>query len=344
MNTYTIELTTRDGKPFSFECPDEQNLLAAAALANIVLPAQCGQGNCGTCYAEVSHGDFTLGKHNANALSQDQAEAGGTLLCCTFPKSAMRLTVPFNHDRIMLSAIPIRTARITTLESVGENTLRLELQLLADEDGSVAANFEPGQFMELEVPGLSIKRAYSLANTPNWDGRLEFLIRLQAGGLFSGWLREQAAVGQTLLVHGPKGAFGLNESGLRPRWFLAGGTGLAPMLSMLRRMAEFQEPHPAKLYFGANRIADLFCLSELTALQTELPQLQVVYCVWQAEPDWQGFTGTPVDALAQDLACAAQLPDIYLCGPPGLIDAAVAAAKSHGVPDTQVFSERFLPS
>ena len=206
------------------------------------------------------------------------------------------------------------------------------------------AEFEPGQFMELEVPGQDIKRAYSLANTGNWEGRLEFLIRLQPGGLFSTWLREQAAVGQTLIVHGPKGAFGLHESGLRPRWFVAGGTGLAPMLSMLRRMAEFQEPHPARLYFGANRAEDLFCQTELEALQAELPQLQVIYCVWKPEDNWQGFCGTPVDALAQDLADAVVLPDIYLCGPPALIDAAEAAARAKGVPDQQVLSERFLPT
>jgi ferredoxin-NADP reductase len=226
---------------------------------------------------------------------------------------------------------------------VGENTLRLELHLTPNEDGSLA-EFEPGQFMELEVPGQDIKRAYSLSNIGNWEGRLEFLIRLQPGGLFSTWLREQAAVGQTLIVHGPKGAFGLSESGLRPRWFVAGGTGLAPMLSMLRRMAEFQEPHPARLYFGANRAEELFCQAELQALQAELPQLQVIYCVWKAEANWQGFCGTPVDALAQDLADASVLPDIYLCGPPALIDAAEAAAGAKGVPDKQVFSERFLPT
>jgi len=343
MNTHAIELTTRDGEQLRFECATDQNLLEAAADAHIVLPAQCGQGNCGTCYADVIHGDFTLGKHNPAALPAG-AEASGTLLCCTFPKSDLRISLPFDHDRILIGEIKVRNAEIIAIDSVGENTLRLELRLVPNEDDGNMAEFEPGQFMELEVPGQEIKRAYSLANISNWDGRLEFLIRLQPGGLFSTWLREQAAVGQTLIVHGPKGAFGLYESGLRPRWFVAGGTGLAPILSMLRRMAEFQEPHPARLYFGANRPEELFCQTELKALQAELPQLQVIFCVWKPDNNWQGFCGTPVDALTQDLADAAVLPDIYLCGPPALINAAEAAARAKGVPDKQVLSERFLPT
>jgi len=344
MNTHAIELTTRDGEQFRFECAEDRNLLEAAASARIVLPAQCGQGNCGTCYADVTGGDFTLAKHNAAALSADDAAKGGTLLCCTFPRSDLRISLPFDHDRVLLGEILVRNAEITAIDPVGGNTLRLELHLELSGDGGSVAEFEPGQFMELEVPGQGIKRAYSLANTGNWEGRLEFLIRLQPGGLFSTWLREQAMVGQPLVVHGPKGAFGLVENGLRPRWFVAGGTGLAPMLSMLRRMAEFQEPHPTRLYFGANRAEELFCQAELKALQAVLPQLQVIYCVWKPDDHWQGFCGTPVDALAQDLADATMLPDIYLCGPPALIDAAEAAARAKGVPEAQVLSERFLPA
>jgi len=184
MNTHAIELTTRDGEQLRFECAADRNLLEAAADAHIVLPAQCGQGSCGTCYADVTHGDFTLGKHNPVALPVDDEAKGGTLLCCTFPQSDLRISLPFDHNRILIGEIKVRNAEIIAVDSVGENTLRLELRLEANEDSGSVAEFEPGQFMELEVPGQDIKRAYSLANTGNWEGRLEFLIRLQPGGLF----------------------------------------------------------------------------------------------------------------------------------------------------------------
>jgi ferredoxin-NADP reductase/ferredoxin len=344
MSTHTIELTTRDGEQLRFDCDDDRNLLEAAADAHIVLPSQCRQGSCGACYADATRGDYILGEHNPAALSAGAAEKGGILLCRTFPLSDLSVSLPFDYDRILLGEIRRRNAEIAAIEPVGENTVRLTLLLAPDDDGGSVAEFEPGQFVELEVPGRAIRRAYSLANTGNWEGRLEFLIRLQPGGLFSTWLREQAHAGQTLIVHGPQGAFGLSENGLRPRWFVAGGTGLAPMLSMLRRMAEFQEPHPARLYFGVNRVEELFCLMELEALKAELPQLQVILCVWKPNQDWQGFCGTPADALAQDLDDLNARPDIYLCGPPALIDAAEAAARSQGVPVEQVFSERFLPA
>lgn len=344
MSTHTIELTTRDGKQLRFECSDDQNLLDAAADARIVLPSQCHQGSCGACYADATCGDYSLGEHNPAALPAGSVEKGGILLCRTFPLSDLSISLPFDHDRILLGKIQRRDATIADIDPVGESTVRLTLQLAPDEDGGNAAEFEPGQFMELEVPGQDIKRAYSLANTGNWEGRLEFLIRLQPGGLFSTWLWEQAHTGQTVIVHGPQGAFGLRENGLRPRWFVAGGTGLAPMLSMLRRMAEFQEPHPVRLYFGVNRVEELFCQTELEALKAELPQLQVILCVWKPDQDWWGFRGTPADALAQDLEDMDVMPDIYLCGPPALIDAAESVARSQGVPSEQVFSERFLPA
>lgn len=341
MNTYAIELTTRDGAQFNFDCPDDQNLLAAAAAAHINLPSQCRQGSCGACYAEISQGEYHLGPHSPSALPSDAAHKKGTLLCCTQAKSDLSIYLPYDQRHIRTKDIPQRNAEIVAIETIGLNTLRMELILQPDENGGNTAEFEPGQFMELEVPDQGVKRAYSIANTSNWEGRLEFLIRIQPKGAFSTWLKEKAAPGQTIAVHGPQGSFGLKESGLRPRWFVAGGTGLAPMLSMLRRMAEFQEPHPAKLYFGVNSCEEIFCQDELKELQAQLPKLQVTLCVWKPQADWQGFIGTPIDALSLDLASAESLPDIYFCGPPALIDAGEKAARAKGLSDDQIISERF---
>lgn len=344
MTTHAIELTTRDGAQLRFNCGPDQNLLEAAAQAAILLPSQCRQGSCGACYAETTDGDFTLADHSASALPAGAVEKGGTLLCRTFPRSDLCISLPFDQDRIGSGTIPVRQAEIVALDTIAAATVRLELKLLPDEDLGSMAEFEPGQFMELEVPGLDLRRAYSLANAANWEGRLEFLIRLQPDGRFSTWLQSQAQVGQTLTVHGPQGAFGVNANSLRPRWLVAGGTGLAPMLSILRRMAEFQEMQPVRLYFGVNRVEELFCLDELAILRSLLPQLQVVVCVWKPEGEWKGFQGTPAEALEKDLASIGVHPDIYLCGPPAMIDAATAVAQAAGVPPAQIISERFSAS
>lgn len=340
--TYTIELTTRDGEQLGFPCPPGQNLIAAAEAASITLPAQCRQGGCGACHASVTAGDYQLDTHNPDALPAQDGRS--ILMCRTTPHSDLHVALPYDHAKIQFHAVSRRSADIVALETVADNTVRLELRLDPDADGSCAAEFEPGQFMELELPDSTQRRAYSLANTSNWEGRLEFLIRLQPGGLFSTFLRERARTGMKLRLRGPLGAFGIEEGSLRARWFVAGGTGLAPMLSMLRRMAEFQEIQDARLFFGVNREVELFAREELARLQAELPQLRVDLCVWQPQAGWQGFAGTPADALRQALAESTVAPDIYLCGPPRLLDAAQAVALDAGVPACQIFSERFLPA
>jgi ferredoxin-NADP reductase/ferredoxin len=339
--TFHIELHTRDGQPLSFDCAPEQNLIDAAAAVNIILQAQCHQGSCGACHASVSAGDYALGAHNPDALASGQR--GAILMCRTTPQSDLRIELPYDHSKVLFHTVPRRGAEIVALEPVAENTVRLELRLEADADCGSAAEFEPGQFMEIEIPGSDERRAYSLANTGNWDGSLEFLIRLQPGGLFSTFLREQAQPGMPLTVRGPLGAFGIEPGSLRPRWFIAGGTGLAPVLSMLRRMAEFQETHEARLFFGVNRESELFNLAELERLKAELPQLKVDICVWKPEGAWQGFTGTPADALQQALSETPAQPDIYLCGPAPLVNAVEKTAAAFGLPMERVFSERFLP-
>ena len=171
----------------------------------------------------------------------------------------------------------------------------------------------------------------------------DVFVRILPGGLFSTYVTDEAAIGNRLLVHGPQGAFGLHEHGLRPRWFVGGGTGVAPLLSMLRRMAEWGDAQPARLYLGCNTEADVFATAEIEALGGALPDFHHEICVWRPETDssWAGFVGTPVDALERDLAATEELPDVYVCGPPAMVDAVERAMRAAGVPDEHLIVERF---
>ncbi|MFX1684715.1 2Fe-2S iron-sulfur cluster binding domain-containing protein [Paraburkholderia sp. A1BS-2L] len=337
--SYRIEITTRDGQAFAFACEPEQDVLAAAAAAQITLPSQCRRGSCGACHASVAEGDYTLGAHSVDALPP--ADPRAVLLCCTTPRSDLSIAAPYDGTKVLLQPVAVRGARIAALETLADDTLRLELRLQPDDAHGSAAEFEAGQFVELELPESGVRRPFSLANTSNWDGRLELLIRLRPEGVFSSYLRERAQVGDALTVHGPQGGFGLFAESLRPRWFVAGGTGLAPVLSMLRRMAEFQEMNDARLFFGVNRESELFMAEELGRLQAELAQLHVELCVREGGSAWRGFHGTPVEALQVALASADEPPDLYVCGPPGMVSAAQAVAAAAGVPAAQFASERF---
>jgi len=339
---YKINLVTRDGVSLAFDAEQTETLLEAAAKAAIFLPAVCREGGCGACRVTRTAGVVALGPYNKTALTDAERDAGDILLCRARACSDLELVAPFDRAAVGFTTIPERSARIVEI-SAGRGATRLVLQLEDDPALGRAAEFLPGQFMELSIPNTPIKRAYSLANTPNWDGALEFLIRSQPGGAFSAFLAEQAKIGDLLGVRGPQGSFTINEASRASRWFVAGGTGLAPILSMLRHMVEFGDASECRLFFGVNREEELFALAAIEELTKALPALQTTICVWTPQPGWPGFAGTPVEALTQALAACPARPDIYICGPPALIDAARAAALAGGVARERILSEQFSP-
>lgn len=341
---FKVELLTRDGASIAFEADATQTLLEAAERASVYPPSSCREGGCGVCRVTKVSGDAELLSCSSAALSEKERVAGDILLCRSRARSDLQLTATFDQTAIGSAPEPVRTARIVEIAPQGSTTLRLVLQYSDDPTFGQAAQFVAGQYAELAVPGAPIKRSYSLANTPNWDGLLEFLIRIQPGGAFSGYLQKTATTGAELIVHGPKGQFTLDESALAPRWFVAGGTGLAPALSMLRQMAEFADPHPCRLFFGVNRVEELFALDAIEALRAGLPQLQATVCVWKPEVAWSGFAGTPSEALAKSLKEEGPRPDLYVCGPPALIAATNSVAAAAGIAQDRIFSEKFSPA
>ncbi|WP_208866015.1 2Fe-2S iron-sulfur cluster-binding protein [Kitasatospora cheerisanensis] len=333
---HRVVLTTSDGARLEVCCPPGTAVLEAAAEAGAALPASCRQGTCGSCHATVTSGGYDLGPHSAQALPPEEREQGGVLLCRTVPRGPLCAELPYPQSRILYGGVPVRAAEVAAVTAVARDTVRLELTLTDSPD----CQFDAGQFVELELPGTGVRRAYSLANTGNWDGRMEFFVRVRPGGAFSGPLAERVRPGDPLTVHGPQGAFGLHETGLRPRWLLAGGTGLAPLLAMARQMAEWQDPQPVRLFLGVNTPEEVFGAEELTAVAAELPGFRHQVCVREPDAAWTGPVGTPADLLAEALAGhTGPVPDLYVCGPPPMVDAVRRAA-----PGCQVFHERFLAS
>ncbi|WP_424216273.1 2Fe-2S iron-sulfur cluster-binding protein (plasmid) [Streptomyces sp. BI20] len=344
-----LRLTTLDGQTIEADCAPGQSVLDAAADAGHLLPSLCRKGTCGACVATVTEGEYAHGPHSPEALSEDRARAGGALLCRTYPEGPLTISLPYERSRVLTGRIAERTAVVTVLEHLPGDLVRLVLRLDEDPELGSGAEFEPGQFAQLRIPGEEVEsRAYSYANAPNWDGELEFYVRLRPGGHFSGWLRGNAALGDRLTVLGPQGAFGLVETGLRARWFVAGGTGVAPLLSMARRMAEFGEGHPLRFYSGADT-AEWLCGAEaVEAVRGELPQLETVFSVKEPVRRPGHRRGRMIEAIVADLAelraAGRPDPDLYICGSPGLIDAVERAAAEHGVAPERVLSEKFASS
>lgn len=336
MQKLEVVLATRDGAEIRFPCARQETVLDAAEAAGHFLPAMCHEGTCGLCQARVMRGRYKMAPHGAPL----NGESGEVLLCRCSPEEDVTIQLPYDQRQILTQKVPERQAVIEALQAAWQGAMSLTLRLQPDPELGLAAEFTPGQYMELAMPGTDIRRAYSLANLPNWEGRLDFLIRLAPGGAFSTWLGKHAKVGDLLMVRGPFGHFVLDEVSPRPRCFVGSGCGMAPILSMLRHLGEFQDSQPAHLIFGANREAEILPAPDLNVLRASLPQLGVTLAVRQAESEWRGFRGTAPAALEAYLAKSNDTVDIYACGPPPMLQAVEAVVQRRNLGD-RVISERF---
>ncbi len=342
---YQITIETEEGETCSFECGPNEDVISAGLRQSVILMSSCRAGGCATCKGECTDGDYELFDVSVQALPPDEEEDGMVLLCRTFPRSDLHIMVPYTYDRISFEAIQTNwVGEIKTCDKVSSNVIRLVVQVLTSDGTSpISLNFMPGQFVDIEIPGTHTRRSYSMASLSG-DGALEFFIRILPDGAFSKFLTNDAKVGMKLNLRGPTGAFNLRDSGARPRYFVGGGTGLSPVLSMVRHMKSSGDQTPAKLFFGVTRRDELFYVDELKTLQSVMPNLELRVAVVEGG-DGNGVAGgTVIDLLQAELAKDDARPDIYLCGPPAMIDAAFAAAETAGVPKQQVYQEKFLAS
>lgn len=343
--THNIKIITEDGEAVHFDCAPDEDVISAAIRQDIYLMSSCRAGGCATCKGFCGEGDYRLVGCSVQALPPEEEEEGQVLLCRCYPDSDLEVEVPYTYSRISFEPEANEfPAEVVSVGMVSSNAVRLHLRR-PGEGPERKIKFDAGQFMEIEVPGTGATRAYSPANTSNDAGDLEFLIRVLPDGLMSNVLKSGGIrPGQTLRVKGPQGVFGLKENGFRPRYFIAGGTGLAPVLSMVRHMQEWGAPQETRLYFGVNTVEEVFLLDELKALEAALPKLTVRVCVWRPTEDWEGERGNAIEVLKRDLTDSPAQPDVYLCGPPGMVDAAHRVCAEFGIPADQIYLEKFLPS
>jgi propane monooxygenase reductase subunit len=205
--------------------------------------------------------------------------------------------------------------------------------------------YAPGQYVELCTPEGEVSRSYSMANLPG-SGRLEFIVRAYPGGAFSSLLEAGLEPGTPLRFTGPYGGFRLRSTS-RDVLMVAGGSGMAPVLALLRQLGEQGSDRKVRFFYGARTAADLFYRDVVTELGSQLADF--VYTEVLSEPegaDWTGETGLVHAAAATALGSGdlAQ-PEVYTCGPPPMIDALVAELTSaHGVDERDISYDKFTVS
>jgi propane monooxygenase reductase subunit len=203
--------------------------------------------------------------------------------------------------------------------------------------------FFPGQYMDIEVPGSAATRSFSMANTSARDsGQLEFVIKVYPDGLFSHFLDTRLQVGDRLNLTGPYGVFTLREGDDADLIFVGGGAGMAPILSLLRSMAERGITRKATYYYGARGRRDLCFEGELRALEEALPRFRYVPALSEpaAEDGWDGETGLITEVVRRHEAGLAGA-HAYVCGPPPMVEAAIPLLTQLGVADKRIYYDKF---
>ena len=253
-----------------FEVDEDETILAGAFRQGLMLMHGCKEGQCAACKSYLLDGEVDLDRYSTFALNDFEREEGWTLLCRAHALSDLEVELINYDEEILLSGIALQTvtAEVEAIEELTRDIRRLVLAVAPHE----AMSFHPGQYVDIEIPGTDEHRSFSMANLPGEDGRLEFMIKCYPGGRFSGLLSDgQIAVGQRLTVRGPYGVFTLRDKSERPLVFIGGGAGMAPILSLLRSMAQRGTTRPAVYYYGARTRADLFHLEELAELCSRVP-------------------------------------------------------------------------
>jgi benzoate/toluate 1,2-dioxygenase reductase subunit len=330
---HSIALNFEDGVTRFIECRPDETIADAAYRVGVNIPLDCRDGVCGTCKCRVEAGEYDRGSYLEDALTEEEAAAGLALACQTRPKTDLVVAVAASSEFCRTGAQTYR-ARLHSVDRLSETTIAFSL------DKADTFTFLPGQYVSVAVPGTDQRRSYSFSSPPGRE-TLSFLVRNIPPGVMSTYLREKAVPGTPVEFIGPAGSFYLREI-KRPLLLLAGGTGLAPFLSMLGKIAETGSAHPIHLVYGVTNDVDLVGVERLTELATKIRGFTFVTCVAAADSvhPRKGYVMAHVEAghlNGGDL-------DIYLCGPPPMVDAVRAWLGEQSVTPAKFYYEKFSPS
>jgi propane monooxygenase reductase subunit len=269
-----------------------------------------------------------------------EREQGMALLCSAYPLGDIAIELSDYEESELEGGAPIEKflAEVAAIDYLTHDIVGLKLGLVKP----AQISFKAGQYVDVLVPGTSETRAYSMANPPSRNTEVELMVKLMAGGLFSEYLRQRVKAGDRMTLEGPYGGFYLRPTE-RPALLIAGGSGMAPMLSILRDMKERKIARSVTFFYGARAKRDLFQLDELFGFEKSLPSFRFVPALSEpaAQDNWTGATGLITEVVAQEVPDACER-EAYLCGPSAMIDAALAVLAQLGVNEDRIYYDKFV--
>lgn len=306
---------------------------AALAANGIFVPSACGgKATCGLCKGRVLSGAGPLLPTERPFMNAAERANGTRLLCQVKIKKNTGIVIPESY-------FLVREFR-ATLDAV--TPLTHDTRLFRFRLSAEAIKFNPGQFIQIRIPGTNEERAYSIASSPACGNVLELVVRRVPGGLCTSYLFDTLKPGGEIVFTGPYGEFYLREENDSPIVCVAGGSGSALIRSILSHLHAQGSQRTVKSFYGCRTPDDLYFTDEYARLSMDLPGLSHICAVSDsAENDgWTGERGLITTVMERNLGDLSGF-DAYLCGPPAMIDAAIPILADKGVRPERIFYDKF---
>jgi Na+-transporting NADH:ubiquinone oxidoreductase subunit F len=315
-----------------------RSLLSSLNDEKLFIPSACGgRGTCGVCKLKVSEGAGSVLATEAPFLDKTEKEDNTRLSCQVKVRNDLKIQIPEE-----LFSVREYESVCTQIEELTYDTRLFRFELKEP----VEIEFVPGQYIQLLCPrykksGEEVYRAYSIASDPLQRNVVDLIIRRVPNGICTTYCFDYLKTGDSVKITGPYGEFRLSDTD-SAMIFIAGGSGMAPFVSILHQMKNAGLSRKAVYFFGGNQVRDLFMLEKMKEFEGELGDFKFVPVV--ARPDeeesWKGQTGLVTEAVKRSISDLSGYEG-YLCGSPGMIDASIKVLSELGMDEEKIYYDKF---
>jgi len=320
-----------------------ETILQAGTRQGIRMPHNCRVGGCGECKCKLISGKVKELTESAYILSADELDQGYILTCQSVPKTDISIEIERLENNGPNYEVKKLIGKVTRHQQLTHDTVEIQVSL------PEPLSYESGQYAQLSIPGvIEQSRAYSFAaaaSDAHKNQTVSFFIRAVPGGEMSNHMQQASVIGSTIEIEGPYGDFYLRDAD-EPMLCVAGGSGLAPLKSLLEEAIKNNVSRPVTFLFGARTQEDLYCIEEVAQIAKDWANEFQFIPVLSNEPidsDWNGLRGFVTEAIEKHLSINSSGNEkVYMCGPPPMIDAVEDTLQTFSIRPTQIYYDKFL--
>ncbi|NLL14202.1 MAG: 2Fe-2S iron-sulfur cluster binding domain-containing protein [Fibrobacter sp.] len=332
-----VKVSINNGKRV-LEAKEGEMLIDVLSAQGIHLPSACGsKGNCGLCKLKVVEPEIPFTKHELERLFEDKRNEAFHLSCQISLKQDINIEIPQEYLTSQEYTAKLASRRLLT-----SDIIELTLELISP----ASISFNPGQYILIKVPPKEGRKAFmrpfSIASSNADTSFIQLNIRRNPGGICTSWIFDELKQGEVVKFSGPRGNFYMHNTE-RPMLFIAGGSGMAPVRSILKTMHHFRINRKAIYFFGALSHQDLFYLDEMEKLQKEMDDFRFIPAL-SNEPEgssWQGERGLIPEVAERYLTGDVSEYEAYLCGKPAMIQSCISILTIKNIPSERTYFDLF---